>query len=423
MDKQLANKKSKISDSDSNKEDKKIDASALEGNTYEPTESKPKVDKLNNLGNFEGREDEFASKVLIIGVGGCGCNLVCASFNEDRISDKIEYVSINTDHAHLKRLSMENRILIGRECTKGQGAGSDPDIGRKAAEEDEESLRAAIEDYNMIVILAGMGGGTGTGAAPVIARIANEEDVVVLVITTMPFENEGKLRMKQAEEGLSKIKEYANSVIVIPNQNIITTEEEYKIDPEFDYEDYEKPNAFVKKSVNFIRALIAETYIINTDFADVRSVMLNKGVAIVGFGDVEENSDVDNVVKEILHHPLLDKVELSESKGALVNIIIGKGTPESWIDKVLNTIMEAIDPSGKVKIIPGRDIDPNLNRFHIKISILITGIGSKKKGKIIDKSAQGEMFSSDKNKGNISSPGWENDKELNVSSFFGKQAD
>jgi len=252
--------------------------------------------------------------IKVIGVGGGGCNAV-----NRMISSQIrgvEFIAANTDAHVLKRSLAPYKIHLGEKLTKGLGAGGNPEIGRKAAEESIDSIKNAIKGADMVFVTCGMGGGTGTGAAPIFAAASKEEGILTVVVATKPFQFEGKVRMRQAEEGLKNVEGKADTILTIPNQKLLSIiKEDTLMENAFDIVD-----DVLRQAVQAITDVIVSEGLINVDFADVRSIMKDSGQALLGIGEGEGENRAMEALERAITSPLLENVSIKGARGLLANI-------------------------------------------------------------------------------------------------------
>lgn len=314
--------------------------------------------KVNNL----------SPKISVIGVGGTGGNII-NSMIESAI-EGVHFLNVNTDSQALKHSLAQDTLQLGPNCTQGLGAGANPDIGKQAAEEVTNEIQDYIENSNMIFITAGMGGGTGTGASPVIAKIARDLGILIVGVVTKPFEMEGKRRMNQANEGIKELQKYVDNLIVIPNQNIYH---------------FAKPDTTISEAlqladnvlINGVKSIIdlmVKPGIMNHDFADVKAVMSETGKVHMGTGISDEQDRAMKATEEAICNPLLENNSMSGARGILINITGGKDVTLHEVDQAVNRIKE--ESNENANLIWGLTEDEELNgRF--KISVISTGIDSE----------------------------------------------
>ncbi len=316
---------------------------------------------------FLQSEDSYNQRAIIkvIGVGGGGSNAVDHMISES--IDGVEFYVANTDAQALAELRNPHRIQIGRELTKGLGAGSDPNVGREAALEDKSTIVDHLVDADMVFITAGLGGGTGTGAAPVIAaavKEANPKTVVVAVVTT-PFIFEGKRRMSCAKSGLVDLRVAVDSLITIPNQKLLSKTTTMK-------DAYGEANDVLLNAVKGIADLVVRPGYMNVDFADVRTVMSEAGQAVMGTGRASGENRAEKAARNAIENPLLDDIDVANAKGILVNVTSNEEmTPQefSTIGEVINDVA-----SEDAVIIPGQVYDESAGD-ELRVTIVATGLG------------------------------------------------
>lgn len=304
-------------------------------------------------------------KITIFGVGGAGGNAV-----NNMIRSKlegVEFVAANTDAQALTNSLTPNRIQLGLKVTKGLGAGSFPDRGRAAAEENVDEISQFLDGNNMVFIAAGMGGGTGTGGAPVIAQLARERDILTVGVVTKPFFFEGKYRMEIAEAGIEELKKHVDTLIVIPNQNLFRiANEQTTFESAFKMAD-----DVLQAGVRGITDLITMPGLVNLDFADIRTIMTKMGKAMMGTGEAEGNNRAIVACEAAVSNPLLDDISIKGAKGVLVNMTGGPDMTLFEADMAVNAIRKEVDPSAN--IIFGSAFNENM-KGKIRISVVATGI-------------------------------------------------
>ncbi len=322
-----------------------------------------------NKQNIDYELEELLTKqkacIKVIGCGGGGNNTI------NRITEVgitgAETIAINTDAQDLLYTTSDKKILIGREVTKGLGAGNDPRIGEEAARENEIDIKNALTGADMVFITCGLGGGTGTGSAPVVAEIAKKLGALTVAIVTMPFTMEGYKRYENAITGLEKLENVTDTLIVIPNNKLLELAPELPMPTAFKVADEILTNA-----VKGIAELVTRAGLVNLDFADIRAVMSNGGVALIGVGESDSENRAVEAVEKALNNPLLD-VDISEAVGALINISGSKDLTLNEARKVVETVSEKLSDSAK--IIWGAQIYDDLGGT-LKTMLIITGVKS-----------------------------------------------
>jgi cell division protein FtsZ len=309
--------------------------------------------------------DELTPKITVIGVGGAGGNAIANMIKAE--VQGVEFLVANTDAQALKQSSAGQRIQLGAKITQGLGAGSRPEIGRAAAEETIDQVQKALEGAHMCFIAAGMGGGTGTGAAPVIAKAARDMGILTVGVVTKPFAFEGKRRANSAEAGIEELQKFVDTLIVIPNQNlflIANANTTFK-------EAFEMADEVLQQGVRGITDLMVMPGLINLDFADVRSVMQEMGKAMMGTGEAEGDDRALIAAQKAIANPLLDGVSMNGAKGVIVSITGGEDMRLLEVDEAANHIRELVDPDAN--IIWGSAFNPELEG-KIRVSVVATGI-------------------------------------------------
>ncbi len=316
--------------------------------------------------NFKVPEiKELKPRILVLGVGGAGGNAI----NEmiDAGVDGVEFVAVNTDAQDLKTSKSKTRIQIGLNLTKGLGAGAKHEIGQAAADESLNDIVDILKGANMVFITAGMGGGTGTGAAHVIARAAKELNILTVGVVTLPFLYEAPSRMRRAQQGLDELRKHVDTIIVIPNQNLFKIANEqttYK-------ESFQLSNSILRHGVQSVTDLMVKDGLVNLDFADVETVMSSMGKAMMGTGEAEGEGRAEKATELALNNPLIDDYSLRGAKGLLINITGGEDLKLFEVDEIVNKIRSEVD--AEAEIINGSIIDPSLDG-KIRVSIVATSL-------------------------------------------------
>lgn len=304
-----------------------------------------------------------AARIKVVGIGGGGGNALSSMIVEGGISG-VEFVAVNTDAQALLHNKASIKVQIGENFTKGLGSGGDPEIGRQAAEESRERLKEEIAGADMVFITCGEGGGTGTGAAPIIAEIAKETGALTVAVVTKPFEFEGTRRKITAEEGTQKLKEKVDTLIVVPNQKILQV-----IDKKTPIlEAFKKIDSVLHQGVKGIAELITSPGHINVDFADVRAIMSNAGTALMGIGVGSGDKRAIVAIKLAISSPLLD-VSIEGSKGVLFNIVGGPDLTMTEVDEAASIIAKTVDPDADIKY--GVVIDEKM-MDQVKVTLIAT---------------------------------------------------
>ena len=308
--------------------------------------------------------------IKVIGVGGGGGNAVLHMVSAG--IEGVEYICLNTDIQALKKMDMRTTMQIGAGITKGLGAGADPGIGRQAALEDRERIQEAIEGSNMLFVTAGMGGGTGTGAAPVIAQIAKEMGILTVAVVTKPFGFERSKRMAQADQGIKELSNVVDSLITIPNDKLMPV---LGKDTSL-LEVFEKANDVLRGAVQGIAELITCPGLINVDFADVRTVMSEMGMAMMGTGTASGENRAKEAAQAAISSPLLEDINISGAQGILVNVTAGLDLSIGELDDVGTAITELA--SADANVVVGTVIDSNMTDGELRVTMVATGLGKDK---------------------------------------------
>ncbi len=301
--------------------------------------------------------------IKVIGIGGGGSNAIGSMIDEGGI-EGVEFISINTDAQALLHNKAQIKVQIGDSITRGLGSGGSPEVGQKAAEESFDKLKEELQGADLVFITAGMGGGTGTGASPIIAKVARECGALTIGVVTKPFLFEGSKRMNAAKSGVQALKENVDTLIVVPNQRILQI-----IDNKTSMlEALRKIDSVLHQGVRGIAELITDPGLINVDFADVRTIMSNAGTALMGIGVANGDGRAIHAVREAITSPLLDS-SIDGAKGVLINISGGPDMTMLEVDEAANMVSQAVDP--EADIIFGATIKPEL-QDHIKITLIAT---------------------------------------------------
>ncbi|HEY8278661.1 MAG TPA: cell division protein FtsZ [Bdellovibrionota bacterium] len=307
------------------------------------------------------------AKIKVIGVGGSGGNAVNTMIKSGLTG--VEFITVNTDRQALNASLADVKIPIGGELTKGLGAGANPEVGRRAALEDYHKIADVLTGADMVFVTAGMGGGTGTGAAPVIAKIAKELAILTVGVVTKPFDFEGRKRMRQALDGIRFLREGVDSLITIPNQRLLSIAGNH-----MSFMDaFKKADEVLLNAVQGISDLINHTGLINTDFADVRTIMANKGLALMGTGLGEGEHRAVEAATNAISSPLLENISVDGATGLIINVTGGPDLTAFEVNEATTLIMEAAHEDAE--IIFGSVIDENMKN-KVKITVIATGIGA-----------------------------------------------
>ncbi|MEN3203878.1 cell division protein FtsZ [Klebsiella pneumoniae] len=322
---------------------------------------------------FEPMELTNDAVIKVIGVGGGGGNAVEHMVRE-RI-EGVEFFAVNTDAQALRKTAVGQTIQIGSGITKGLGAGANPEVGRNAADEDREALRAALDGADLVFSAAGWGGGTGPGAAPVVAEVAKDLGILTVAVVTKPFNFEGKKRMAFAEQGITELSKHVDSLITIPNDKLLKV-----LGRGISLLDaFGAANDVLKGAVQGIAELITRPGLMNVDFADVRTVMSEMGYAMMGSGVASGEDRAEETAEMAISSPLLEDIDLSGARGVLVNITAGFDLRLDEFETVGNTIRAFASDNATVVI--GTSLDPDMND-ELRVTVVATGIGMDKRPEI-----------------------------------------
>lgn len=310
-----------------------------------------------------GMENDHFATIKVIGIGGGGCNAVDRMIDGD--VQGIEFITVNTDNQALMRTKASNRIQIGEKITRGLGAGANPEIGEKAATESKDEIAQLIRGTDMLFITAGMGGGTGTGGAPIIAQIARELGILTVGVVTRPFRFEGSRRMQNAERGIREMEKYVDSLIVVPNDKLLEiATDDTTLDEAFSLADQ-----VLKYGVSGISDLVAVPGLINLDLADVRRVMTQAGVCHMGIGRSSGEGRSSNAIRQAINSPLLDTT-IDGARGVIINFTGGRDMRIREVDEAASIVRDAVSPDAD--IIFGAVIDPEM-ADDIMITVIASG--------------------------------------------------
>jgi cell division protein FtsZ len=313
-------------------------------------------------------QNKQAAKIRVVGVGGAGCNAVNTMIMAKL--ERVDFIAANTDVQALAANKAPVRLQIGQTLTKGLGAGANPEMGREAALESRDQIAAMLEGADMVFVTAGMGGGTGTGAAPIIADIAKSLGCLTVGVVTKPFLFEGNKRRKQAEQGLVELKAAVDTLITIPNQRLLTLSNE----PMPLLETFKRADEVLLNAVQGISDLIQYHGYINVDFADVKTIMSDKGLALMGTGHSSGDKRALTAMQQAISSPLLEDISIDGATGLLINITGGRDMTLQEVNEALTLVHDAADPDAE--IIFGSLIDDNI-RDEVKITIIATGFVSR----------------------------------------------
>jgi cell division protein FtsZ len=313
---------------------------------------------------FEFDDVVPGARMVVVGVGGGGGNAVNRMIEEEL--EGVEFIAVNTDAQALRQCRSDARIQIGRKLTRGLGAGARPEVGRAALEESADEVRKALEGADLVFVTAGMGGGTGTGAAPGIAALAREMGALTVAVVTKPFLFEGKKRMRQAEDGLGALVEAADTLVLVPNERLLAV-----VGKGTSFKDaLKKADEVLLHATQGISGLIHVTGDVNVDFADVRTVMSSRGAALMGMGHGRGENRAEEAAREAISSPLLEDVSIRGAAGVLINIAAGADLTLDQVSIVSSMVQEAA--GDQAEIIFGTVHDPSLHE-QIRVTVIATG--------------------------------------------------
>ena len=342
----------------SGKDTKNVNEAKKEGSSIKKGKTSTDKELENILSNRKAR-------IVVVGCGGAGNNTITRMHQVG--IEGVTMVAVNTDAQDLLYADADVKVLIGKEITNGLGAGANPQVGEAAAKESREDIKKAIGKADLVFVTAGMGGGTGTGSAPIVAEVAKKEGALVVGVVTLPFEMEGKHRMENARMGLSKMEEFVDTLIIIPNDKLLELVPDVSINTAFKVADEILVNA-----VKGIAELITKPALINLDFADVNAVMGKGGLAMIGIGQSDTESRAREAVQKALHNPLLE-VDVEGAKGALIHVAGGADLTLKEAKEVVEGVTSKLDPDARV--IWGAMIDPDLGDS-LRVMVVVTGVES-----------------------------------------------
>ena len=316
--------------------------------------------------------DSQRANIKVIGIGGGGGNAVNHMIKQDL--QGVKFICANTDTQDLSSSPAEEKIQLGVETSKGLGAGMNPEIGKASAEEAGDSIRALLSDTNMLFITAGFGGGTGTGASPVVARIAKEMDILTVGVVTKPFEWEGDERSALAEEGLQDLEQHVDSLIVIPNDRLQSLGERITL-----FNAFQAANEVLLNSVKGIVELVTVPGVINLDFADVKAVMRKKGRSIMGSSVASGPDRARLAIEQAINSPLLEDINLDGASGILLNVTVANDIEVSEFNQI-GRILKSYTKN-KAKVIAGTSLSRDLEDDSIRVTVVATGLNTEKPNK------------------------------------------
>ncbi len=313
--------------------------------------------------------EESKPKIYVVGAGGSGSNTLNRLF-EMGVED-IQLVAANTDARHLLKIKANRKVLLGKKLTKGRGCGSNPECGEKSTMEAVDTIKDILKDSSLTFLTCGLGGGTGTGSLPVIAKISkNELNALTIAVVTLPFSSEGKVRFENALKGLQKLKNYVDTLIIIKNDKLLSLAPDLPLNTAFKISD-----EVLAGSVKNISDLVTKSGLVNVDFADLNTILKDAGYAVIGVGeatiDVAQEDRAKIAVETALNSPLLD-VDISASKRVLINIVGGEDLTLKEVEYIVNEVSNRINP--EAHIIFGARIDPQLKGSALKVLVVLAGV-------------------------------------------------
>lgn len=337
------------------------------------TARRPREEKARDVRDLSADDQELQeilsslkTDIKIFGVGGGGSNTIDRMTDEGILGAKL--IAANTDAQHLLTVHAERKILLGRRKTRGLGAGALPQIGAEAADEAREEISALLEGTDLVFVTCGLGGGTGTGAAPVIAEIAKNQGALTVAVCTTPFRAEGGSRMENAEWGLGRLKSVADTVITIPNDKLIELVPRLSLNRAFKVAD-----EVLTRSIKGIAEIVTKPGLVNLDFNDLKTIMEGAGVAMIGLGEDDSENRAEKAIEEAINSPLLE-VDISNANAALVNVVGGNDMTISEAEKVAEIVESKIGENAR--IIWGASVEPTLDKS-LRVMVVITGVKSK----------------------------------------------
>ena len=305
-------------------------------------------------------------KISIIGCGGGGSN-TARRVTQAGVSGAT-IVACNSDARHLLAIQVPNKVLLGKSTTKGLGAGAIPEIGQQAAEESEGDLRKYVQGANIVFVTAGMGGGTGTGSAPVVAEMARRQNALVIGIVTLPFKAEGRIRMENAMKGLNTLREHCDTTIVVQNDKLLELVPRLPIEAAFKVAD-----EVLMQSIKGITEVVTKPALVNLDFNDILTIMKNGGIAMIGIGeaDSDDNDRVEKAIHDALSSPMLGDVDLHDAKGAMIRVVGGPDMTVTEAERAAELVSQAVNP--RARVIWGCAVEPEM-KGKLSAMVIITGL-------------------------------------------------
>ena len=323
---------------------------------------------------FDVKPSLAGTNIKIVGIGGAGGNAINTMIDNSLFG--VEFIAANTDNTDLVKSKAKMKLQLGKKLTRGLGTGANPEFGKQSAEESKEEIKAHLEGADMVFIAAGMGGGTGTGGAPVVAKIARELGILTLGIVSTPFTSEGLRRKQNAEEGIKNLREYVDTLIIIPNEKLKEIYSQMGI-----IDAFHKADSVLFEAAKAVSDIINLSGYINVDFADVKTVMQNMGYAHMGTGLAEGENRAIHAARAAINNPLLSDISLEGSQSLLINITAGSDMQMSEFDEVSNVIVS--ETGSAANIIMGLIIDENMTG-KISVTLIATGLKRDERDRVID---------------------------------------
>lgn len=332
-----------------------------EGGTMSPQEEGPRLQIVDVTEEYHGKP-----KIVVVGIGGCGCNAIDRMLSADIVG--VEYIAMNTDLQALQNCEPDLKVQLGPKLTGGLGAGGNVETGESSAEESRDEIEESLQDASMVFIAAGMGGGTGTGAAPVVARIARDQSAVTVGVVTRPFEIEGAVKKNRAEQGISALRKEVDTLIVIPNDSL----RREAGDEETLYDAFERGNRTLKDAVEGIANIISSPGLMNLDFQDIKKVITTGGGAMMGTGCCNGEHRASEAASRAISDPLLENVSIEGAKSLLVSIQASSGMKFSEFHEAVEIVTKAVGPQADVSL--GTSIVDSMED-RLKVTVIATGFG------------------------------------------------
>jgi cell division protein FtsZ len=345
--------------------------SALSGATPKSQPSEPNAEQPKSPDELEIEQiaNQLNVCIKLVGCGGAGCNTVNRCIEEGL--SNVQMLALNTDAKHLLTIKSPRKILIGKTTTRGLGAGARPEVGEKAAMENEPEIREFLKDSQIVFVTAGMGGGTGTSSSFVVGRLAKEARALTIGVVTLPFRSEGEVRMENAMAGLSRLSKVCDTTIVVPNDTLIELVPNLPVQAAFKVAD-----ELLLQTIKGLTEMLTRAGLVNVDYADLRTILNEGGVSLIGVGDAEgkPTERIEDAVKEALNSPLLGKIDIRDARGALLRVVGGPDMNIEEAAKAAEIITGEIKP--EARLIWGCSVEPDMSG-RVKILLIVTGARSQ----------------------------------------------